>query len=355
MYKVRSESWVRYSLFSTLFVSAQVLFSGCLGGGSTDGGGGRDDVSELNGSSLQYIADGGAGASMSLEVPSVISVGGTADFVARLRDPRGLPLDYVRVACDSEKGVAILEPSSGGVAFEHTSVSGNMSGVLGGLLPGSYVIECRAPDGFGLVARQSVQVSGETPSSFTGFPGAAGGNLGGGSVVDQNGGDDDVDPSLEPLRIAKMEVSDGEDKVTSGPIDIVRGECKTGEQDEDGKDKTEPEPWYFNKFYLTLANDTSQKVTVGTIGFSINDGRSGATSTQSKIVVVDSAQTGEVDGILTEFSTSGKVFAGTTNVVRSGTYKVDVVLTGVYELSGDFVLRRSFTLTFGNVNNCPST
>ena len=329
-----------------------LMISGCFGGGDTEGGKGKETAN--SGADARYVADGGAGATMTMDAPLTMVVGETDEFRVHLRDPQGQPLEYIRIFCESEKGIAILEPSSGGVGFEHTSVNGNMSGVLGALLPGSYIIECRAPDGFGLVVRQSIKISGPVPAGFVGFPGAAGGNLGGGRLVEQIPVDDEANPStdgLGSLRISAVSVNDGGEKTSSGPIDIVQGPgvCDNGTAE---TDDDYAEPMFFNNFYIAVQNDSNEKATIGTVGFTIEDGAAGATSTQSKVVVIAAGASGEVDGLLTEFGGSGKVFAGSSSVVRAGTYRVNLRVTGWFEKSGDFTLTRSLTLTFANVNNC---
>jgi hypothetical protein len=166
-------------LGQTLLVVAALLIVGCRG--NTDGG---DAAVTADTPSGQYSSDGAAGASLTIRVSGSVTVGGRTGFSVTALDPTGAPLAYIRIFCESEQGIAILEPSSGGVAFEHTGPTGFMSGVLGGLLPGSYILECRGPQGFNLVDRVSINVTGSAPSGFTGFPGAAGGNLGGGVITD---------------------------------------------------------------------------------------------------------------------------------------------------------------------------
>jgi len=328
-------------------ILGMMMLTACLGSGNTDGGKNSDAVNASG--DMRYAADGGAGATISLETPETISVGETDDFKVVLKDPLGAPLDYIRIFCESEKGIAILEPSSGGVAFEHTSANGIMSGVIGGLLPGSYIMECRAPEGYGLIARQSIRVVGSVPAGFVGFPGAAGGNLGGGVLVEQDPDEIDGSSGLGLFRITSASVSDGGSKMTSGPIDIVFGTCTDGA----ATPKITPEPVYFNSFYINVQNDSTEKATIGTVGFTIEDGGPSMTSTQSKVVVVNAGSTAEVDGILTEFIGGEKVFAGSTYVVKAGTYKVNIVLTGELDKSGSFTLTRSMTLTFAGVNRCP--
>ena len=161
-----------------------LLVASCGGGGDTDGGASTGD--QGNGPTL--VSNGGFGSKMTIELENddgiEIPTAGQAKFLVKATDPNGQPLSFIRIFCESEKGLAILEPSSGGVAFENTNSRGAFSGVLGGVAPGSFMLECRAPQGFNLVARKHFKVTGAVPEGFDGFPGAAGGNLGGGVIVD---------------------------------------------------------------------------------------------------------------------------------------------------------------------------
>lgn len=172
--------WNKKLLGSLAIVSLGAILAAVSGCGDSDGG--SDEESAANNDN--YVADGGAGSSIAISVKGRLTVGGTAGFSVILVDPYGLPLERIPVVCDTEEGIAILEPIQGGIAVEHTDQNGQMSGLLGGERPGSYMLECRAADSFGLVARTTLKITGDVPNGFTGFTGAVGGNLGGGRVVD---------------------------------------------------------------------------------------------------------------------------------------------------------------------------
>ena len=127
-----------------------VTYVGCQGGGDTDGN------PDSAGVGSQLVSDGGSGSTLTISATGPIPVGSTIPFTVTAIDPNGAPLAFIRISCESESGIAILEPSRGGGAFESTGSAGVMSGVLGGLTPGSYVLECRGPEGFNLVALQEV-------------------------------------------------------------------------------------------------------------------------------------------------------------------------------------------------------
>lgn len=168
-----------------------LVAGGCGGRGDTDGGPANGDT----GPGYQYVDDGGSGSTLVIEHDGEIRTGEQEDFRVIATDPNGQPLSFIRIFCETEQGISIIEPSRGGVAYEHTNINGIMSGVIGGLHPGSYLMECRAPQGFNLIARKSLRIVGDIPDDFSGFDGAAGGNLGGGLLVE--GPDDEELDQIE--------------------------------------------------------------------------------------------------------------------------------------------------------------
>jgi hypothetical protein len=160
-----------------LVLCVTATLAGCLGGqGSTDGGSGadgdfQDDI---------FVSDESTTGGMRLEIAeSSIAVGDTSEFLVFVRDEQQQPVPNINVICDSEGGVAILEPSTG---YALTNGRGAMSGVIGCEAPGSFQLVCRLSVGANRRQFASVRCTGDTPSDFEGFPGAGGGGLGGGSV-----------------------------------------------------------------------------------------------------------------------------------------------------------------------------
>ena len=150
-----SLSLISSLLFFTLFLSA------CGGGGDTDG---ESAVSDLQGANPGFGSDGAAGSTIRISVDDRFPVGTTTGYLVELRDPNGLPLAGVRVICESEDGIAILEPiAPQGVSFESTDGNGTISGVIGGEFPGSYIFECRADGGFNLAQQVSIVITGSSP------------------------------------------------------------------------------------------------------------------------------------------------------------------------------------------------
>jgi len=318
------------------------MFGGC-NGGDTDGGIASDDLGIGN----QPVSDGGFGASLTIVLKDGDDEIETAEretFFVNALDPSGLPLAFRRVFCESEKGIAILEPSSGGVAFEHTGPDGSMSGVLGGVTPGSYLLECRLEEGFNLVARKRIKVVGDVPEGFTGFPGAAGGNLGGGSIQEN------PNPSAQLVAVsfsgAGLAAGD-----TNGPIDITQNLDCNG----DGAATTDDlEPFTFDEYNLSIQNRTTGTLEINSVTFEVDDGRGVESTRQLNGLVIAAGATGTITGTFTEFvlGSNTKVFAGTAFNVILGTYNVTFTVRGETADGDNVTLSGSSSVTFGEVNNC---
>lgn len=329
------------ALLLGVFVGAIVA----CGGGSTDGG---DSVSQHAGLGDQFVSDGGAGGRISITVNDDLVTGSTASFSVQVLDPDGQPLQFVRISCDSEKGIAIIEPSSSGVAFESTSARGVMSGTLGGLTPGSYLLQCSAPNGFGLTARKVIRVTGDVPEGFTGFPGAAGGNLGGGMIVDDthNGTDDGG------IRVSSIQYTDAGGTSVSGPIDTVQN------SDCDGDVATnDPELFTDTSFTISMTNDTRQRISVDSVTFEIINS-SGATVTTfdaiPTVVEIASGSSGDQVGLLITFTGGGSHIYndGSNTAVSAGTFTVRATVAGEKQDGTAYSTTKSTSLTLRPVDNC---
>jgi hypothetical protein len=211
-------------------------------------------------------------------------------------------------------------------------------------------MECRAQSGFNLLDRTTIRVTGEVPAGFQGFPGAAGGNLGGGRIIDQT---PDVDDG-NGVRITTVTVT-GANLTTgtaSGPLDIERNGCRTT--------ATPPvctnEPFTFSVFNVNLRNDTNTNVFINTI--EVRRGSTTVVSAQGvPIEVKKGGGTGTVSGQLTTgVSCSGSLCfntGGTNNVpVSIGTRNYTFVITGTAEDGNSFEITRNASIQFDFVNNC---
>lgn len=337
---LRSKVWQSVLVMFGAACICSVVFAGC-NSGDTDGG---EDTTL----GTQFVGDGGSGAKLTIEAPATIAVGATVGFFVEALDPRGAPLAFLRVFCETEKGIAILEPSAGGVAFEHTGLDGRMSGKLGGLLPGSYIIECRAPEGYNLVARLSLKITGDVPLGFEGFPGAAGGNLGGGFIVDL--GQDDLEDS-DVLSVAFFDAGAGEGG--SLVIDTDQLVCDEGDPADDSDD--ELEPFSYTLYQVSIRNDSAESVFVETVKFTIADPAGSSTSTQSVTLEIGAGCVGNLVGNFITFSGSSQVYAGSAFAVTAGTFDVLMELTGTTQNGDDFSVSDTVSVTIGSVDNCEVT
>ncbi len=328
------------------------FLSGCWNG-DTDGGSANDDA----GIGVIPVSDGGFGATLTIELDdgsNEIAVGEKKGFRVTALDPLGQPLARRRVFCESEKGIAIIEPSSGGVAFEHTNLEGKLSGVLGGAEPGSYLLECRLEEGFNLVARKSLKITGSVPVGFNGFPGAAGGNLGGGTLPEN--------PNQAEISADQVEYATLPSQAFSadGQIDIVKNLlCLNPNGTANG-----PEPFGIDLFQVTFTNPTGFDADIDEVDFTVRD-PNGVTSRQGIGLTVKSGQTAQIIGHFTEPAGVGtdlgtgfvgnlKQFAATTVRPVAGTYEVDFKVKGSLENGDSFSVTVPSSVVFGNFNVCAS-
>lgn len=337
-------------LSACLAVALSVLFAAAIGcQGDTDGG----DGAEFAAPGEMYVSDGGAGARLEMGLggdDNIIATAQRESFWVRAYDPQGAPLPFIRIFCESERGIAILSPSSGGTAFASTSPGGHMSGEIGGLYEGSWIMECRAPEGFNLVVRMLVIVRGDIPEGFTGWEGAAGGNMGGGLIVDQPGQD------VQITNIVITKVSDSQDNEVTN-IDTKPDCCYPSEGAPVG------EPFGYYSYTVTLSNGRDVRIFVDTVKFTVIE--TGATSIKEyNSQLVDANSTGSLFGPLTDFGadhdTCYKSWAGSTRVSASatgfsrGTISVRFEVKGVAGDDESFTATADIPMTVGNVNNCPS-
>lgn len=326
------------------------LLASCGGGsgGDTDGGTSLGDA----GTGTQYIADGASGSKMTIELEDAtqIPTAGRVGFLVGAKDPNGNPLSYIRVNCETEHGISIIEPSRGGVAFETTNQNGYFSGVLGGLTPGSYMIECRGPQGYNLVARKHYKVVGEIPEGFAGFPGAAGGNLGGGTIIDPPDANGEDNVSLTEITFTS----------------VVGDEGRTGEIDNsfipdcDGDPTTrDPEPFGVDNYSLAVVNLNEQRVFIQSIEYEIDLGTSKVTSLeQLGGLVVQGGASVSLEGVFTQnvaqsgATTASKYFTGTSIPTPSGTFNVTFTVVLVDSNGETQTIEQSAAIVIQGFNNC---
>ena len=346
---------------STIVSLGMLGVLGCLGGqGSTDGGSGadgnfRDDV---------FVSDDISTGTVELEVQnSSLGIGETSPFTVRVLNARRQPVQQINVVCDSEEGIAIIEPQRG---YELTSDSGVVSGVIGCESPGNFQMVCRLSVGANKRKFAGVQCSGEVPSGFNGFPGSAGGGLGGGSQTDGNEGG---------VRITSISFKDGANQDTSTPsIDIVFDSTDC-DPDTDG---IQPEFFTDTQAVITVRNDGTQAVIFNSLqyvfkGFRVDEGENDDGDTvyipqdfpSRQIGITYESESVTEVGADSTFSVpvfkayGGGKWVGDPEVLGTGApIENDGIRTIIFTLRGETVLGEPVEITgrtsaaFGNYNGC---
>lgn len=335
---------------STLII---VALAGCMGGsGGTDGGAGknpgyRDDV---------FVSDETTTGSLKIEVnESSIAVGSTSGFLVSVTDSNGRPVPNINVACDSERGLAILEPTTG---FELTGSSGSMSGRIGCKAPGSFQMVCRVSVGANRRKFVGIKCEGEVPSGFNGFPGAGGEGLGGGVAQDGESGD---------ATIMAMGFEDGgATSVTPGSpssnasIDIFQ------ESDCDGVESTvDPERFYDTYVNLEVQNNFTEDIRFSSLTYSVRNVDGQGTLFQSKQIGLTSNSgssvggNGGTTGILVPIfkAAQGGKYVGDPSgvgirITQVGFRTVTVTLSGQTASGRRVELTARSTASFGNYDRC---
>jgi hypothetical protein len=352
---------MRIDDFRALSIAAALAgIVGCLGGqGATDGGS-AENPDFRNG---VFVGDETTSGSIDLQVEqSSLPVGSTTGFRVFAVDAQGQPVPSINVVCDSEKGIAIIEPNTG---YELTGSSGVMSGVIGCEAPGSFQMVCRLNIGANRRKFASVRCTGDIPSGFTGFPGAAGGGLGGGTQTNDDG---DVQ-ILEAGFVDDGKI--GDDVPANVSIDTVQNPNCDGDAS-----TSDPEPFHDTYAVIKVRNNLAERVTLLQLNCSVT-GIDGTTNTAdcgdiSLTRQADAALDG--NGSTTTISVpmfkayNGGKFVGNptdgsgTQITATGLYTVSFEIfylkasddaSGVSFGDNDRILTAQATASFGNFGNCP--
>lgn len=328
------------ALGGSLVALAIVFLASC---GGTSG----DDKSYSGGS---YVADGDIGSISFTTLPSSIPVSQVAGFIVGVRDGAGSGVGNIQVSCDTEQGLAIIEPTTG---REMTDSGGSMSGKLGCERPGSFQIGCRTPVGANKRVFQRVSCTGEVPDGFAGFPGAGGGGLGGGGLISDDGGSGGADTAGFGIQSAR--VLDGEVE-NAFAVD-------TTQVDTCGDNGDENEPFGDAFVSMDFVNDTNSRIDctsytitvpgVDTFGpIAVNLGVAGGLAPNGGEAQVAVPLALSLNG--------GKVWAGSSDAILSSTGFKNVKIEFSCEKdngdddSTEFTRSVTLGLTFANVNRCAS-
>ncbi|MBN8550139.1 MAG: hypothetical protein J0M12_12550 [Deltaproteobacteria bacterium] len=342
------------------------------------GGTGNNDTDFSGG---QFVGSGSATGSITINVlDSDLGVSETSGFGVSVKNAQGGPVAGIKVSCDSEKGVAILEPTTGG---EITSSSGDISGVIGCAAPGSYQLACRLPVGANKRQLVDIKCRGPIPTGFTGFPDAAGGGLGGGSDDSDSGGVGGTD--TDGIRIANLYFDDFntgfEATGTNFSIDTQQKICTR--DDGDGTQTPPPTPVItLESFFDTVLrahviNNTNQAIQFTQMRYTVLDGGSGTGNgtdpgnfSSSSVTFVGQATAVEGGGGEGDLSmlaiqavpgaTIGPVtvlekrFVGASENIDTGAgfMTMQVTLFGTNDIGDDIQVSASMTLDFAPFDRC---
>jgi hypothetical protein len=244
-------SYVQFGALVTL-----AILSGCLGGqGSTDGGSAADP----NYQDGVFVAGDDTTGSMTLELETnTLSVGGTTGFFVRVVNSNSEPVPHMNVACDSEVGIAILEPQ---VGYELTNANGVMSGSIGCENAGSFQLVCRLTVGANRRKFASVRCTGSIPAGFQGFPGAAGGGLGGGAQTADDGDVSIVQAGFDDTNTVAAAVL-----APASSIDINQiADC------DPSTTAFNPEPFYDTYAVLRVQNTLPEQVSFESLQYTVSN------------------------------------------------------------------------------------
>ncbi|MDZ4785524.1 MAG: hypothetical protein SGJ02_05550 [bacterium] len=321
----------------TLSVLAITAFVSC---GGTSGG-------EKDLSGAQFVADESVGTIEFSTTPDLVEVSRTAPFAIKVRDGSGTPVQEIQVSCDTEQGLALIEPTTG---REITDKNGGISGSIGCERLGSYQLGCRLPVGANKRVFTTVRCTGEIPDTFTGFVGAGGGGLGGGQQISDNGGPGGT--NTDGFGILSTTVSDG-DSDNTFVID-------TNKVDTCGDDGNDSEPFGDATAEITFINETNSSVFITSYTMTIPGvGTFGPISVGGSVAGGISSSGGRASlGLLIAVAQGdgSKTYAGSSTSISSSTGFKNVTFTfdATNDQGDDIGFTKTLGLTFSNANRCTS-
>jgi hypothetical protein len=306
---------------------------GCNGGSTSSG------ESPVEG--VTFISDDESAGRIEIEVEKSVAVASTAQFLVFVYDAQGRPVPEIQISCDSEQGLAIVEPTQ---AVATTSSGGAISGLVGCIRPGSFQLACRVPQGGNRRKFVGIQCSGNVPDGFAGFSGAAGGGLGGGVVDPEEGGPGESEGFLRIVGLEARSIASGSD---TSQIDLSQsGDCDTD------PDTVTPEPFSDDFIRFTIQNNSSQRVRFTSYDYSVQGTRSQRIALTSESVA-DPESVASFEAILFDAQGGAKVIANASfTPLQTGFGNVSVRLFGTTADGESVTLTASFGLSFDDYYLC---
>lgn len=327
------------SVIGGLIIAGTLTFLSSCGGTS----GGEDS---LVGDA--YVADDSVGSISFATLPSTLPVSQVGGFLISVRNGSGQAVPDMKISCDTELGLALIEPTTG---VEMTDSGGYISGKVGCERPGSYQIGCRTPVGANKRTFQRVICSGEVPNGFAGFPGAGGGGLGGGNLISDDGGPGGAD--IAGFGIISAILSDGKVEETF-TVDTTR-------ENVCGDDGNDDEPFEDGKVKFKFLNDSNSSIdcesyTVTVPGVGVYGPISTGILVDSIVVNAEGGEK-EVTLPLAIATNLSKVWVGSSDTIPSATGFKNVKFSfSCSKQDGgsgnDFIKSTTLGINFININRC---
>lgn len=278
-----------------------------------------------------------------------LAVGSTGKFRVTVLDMNGDPVPQIDVSCDSEKEIAIVEPTLG---HELTDAWGNMSGVYGCVAEGSFQLACRLPLGANKRDFVTIVCQGTAPPDFQGWPDAAGGTLGGGVDTSDQEGEGEFG-----IRITSLSFEDGPNDNTFS-IDVVQDVCDATATPVDYE--------FFTDTIVTfrVVNNSNQIVRFSRYSYVVSnfDGAGNKHFSPSLSLIGEAEVSLDANGGEGEFSAvfmdangGGKRYFGRTENVSGGGIgfkNIKFTLNGKNSSNDDVKAVASTSLSMDNFDNC---
>lgn len=336
-------------LIAAIGVGALAASIGCQSG-DTDGGKASDDTFT---DGVFVADDSNTGSITIISETDEIPVGETQGFFVQARRSDGAVLANIQISCDSERGLAILEPLRG---FELTDESGHLSGTVGCAVPGSLQLACRSSIGGNDRDFFEFKCRGDVPPGFSGFPGAAGGGLGGGVLASEDGGGI-VGSNGSNVRITAIDFSDEGGGTPTTSIDTRQtANCNAATTGA----AVAPEPFFDTSVTLKVVNNTNQTVRFTRLTYTVREGSSSGRTISSDDLQLNGAielagSGGEANlNALVFKALGGQKYFFDGNVIPSelGFRRVDFKLFGSTDLNESTVAEGGAVVSFGTFDRC---
>jgi hypothetical protein len=342
---MNSQLVLRKSLVTIALAAASVgLLAGCSG--DTGGGSAADETFEDS----AFVSTEGSVGALTLSVRSSrVSTSSSTGFTVSVTDVDGAPVGQIRVSCDTERGLALIEPNTG---TELTDSFGTMSGVVGCEAPGSFQIGCRLPVGGNKRRFATIVCEGNVPAGFAGFPGAGGGGLFGGVAVPENGAPGGT--GVDGIIARSVTFDDGGQSNTLSLDTTFNTNC-------DGDPTTvDPEPFTDSIVKFNVQNDLNQNITLTSYSFSVPQafGTGTGTATSSTIafsgpIVINAGSDADMLGLFLRATGAGKFYPGVATAIPDlGFRNITFRINGSNDAGEGFTLVIRSGASIGGFDRC---